>query len=106
MCIRDSSNSEQTRNTWQFNIRGLLLVTAEVAAFLALAKLVLPKNFRWCDMLPALQEMQIWELTPLVITATVLPAVFLGIHSRRTWRGYLLMGLYFWIPASLLSLLN
>ena len=96
---------DQGKFVWQFNIRELLFITFELAALLALAKVVLPRNFHWDEIWPALKGLQDWELTQFAVSTTVLPAVFLGLSRRQTWRGYLLLGLYFLISAVVLSFL-
>jgi hypothetical protein len=99
-------DSRQMDYRWQFNIRGLLLITAELAALLALARLVLPSHFRIEEIWPALTQLRNYEYTPLVVSTTMLPAIFFGLVRQRTWRGYLLLGIYFCIPAFMLAMLR
>ncbi len=92
-------NSEQEKNAWQFTTRRLLLVTTELAAFLALGRFVLPRTFSMVEFWSALTGHRPEELTSLFVSVTVLPVFFIGLARRRTWQRHLAIGLYFLLPA-------
>lgn len=98
------SDSRPESKVWQFNTRTLLLITAELAALLALGRLVLPRNFRFDEIWPALIGNQIYEILPAAVGATILPIVFFALGRRRTRSGYLTMGSYLLISTLALSL--
>jgi hypothetical protein len=99
-------DARQSEYRWQFNIRGLLLITAELAALLGLARVVLPRHFRFDQIWPALTELRNYELTPTAVTTTILPIVFFGLVRQRTWRAYLFLGLYLCVPVTVLTSLH
>lgn len=92
-------NSEKEKNAWQFTTRRLMLVTTELAVFLALGRFVFPRTFSVGEFLTALTGRRPEELTSLFVSVTVLPVFFIGLASRRTWQLHLAIGLYFLLPA-------
>jgi len=77
----------------QFSTKHLLLITADIAAMLALGRIVLswkPDHF-W----DGLTGMRPEELIPVAASLTVLPAVFYGLARNRTWTRFLILTVYF-----------
>ena len=93
-------------NTWQFGIRRLLLVTAETAVLLAIARIVLPRRALVDEFWTALTTLLPAIIVPAAASLTILPAVFLAISTRRTWRRGAALGAYLLVAAVGLSCLQ
>lgn len=87
-------DAEQGMIAWQFSTRRLLLVTAELAALLALGRVVLAGKFKGAEFWAALTGNRPEEIIPAAVSVTILPVVFLAIARERTWQRYLATGLY------------
>ncbi|MGI8980417.1 MAG: hypothetical protein ACR2FY_14410 [Pirellulaceae bacterium] len=97
-------DSEQGQSVWQFSTRRLLLVTSELAAFLAIGRIVLPASFSRAEFWAALTGHRIEEILPAFVSVTVLPVLLIGIARQQTWQRHLAIGLYFLLPSLVLAL--
>ena len=93
-------NAEHGMNAWQFSTRRLLLVTAELAALLALGRVVLAGKFSSAEFLAALTGFRPEEIIPAGVSVTILPVVFLALARERTWQRYFATGLCL-VPSAL-----
>lgn len=92
-------DSEPKKNAWQFHTRTLLLVTAELGALLAMARVVLPRRISLAEFWMGLTENRTEEMIPHLMTLTILPVVFFGLARQRSWKGYLALGFYLVLAA-------
>ncbi|MFN0021921.1 MAG: hypothetical protein ACKVP0_27045 [Pirellulaceae bacterium] len=90
---------------WQFSTRSLMLITAELAVLLALQKVVLNNRFSiaefWTALHPSMYQTQ--ELIPALVSATILPVVFVGLAKRRPWHRYAALSVYLLLCSLLLT---
>ena len=59
---------ENDKRAWQFNTRALLLVTAELAAFLAIGRVVLPRHLSMVEFWTGLTGNRTEEIIPALVT--------------------------------------
>lgn len=90
---------ENDKRAWQFSTRALLLVTAELAALLAIGRVVLPRRLSMAEFWTGLTENRTEELIPALVTLTILPVVFFGLERRHSWKGYLALLFYLVLAA-------
>jgi hypothetical protein len=97
---------EKDKHAWQFNTRTLLLVTAELAALLALGRVVLPRRLSIAEFWTGLTENRTEEMIPALVTLTILPVVFFGLARQHSWKSYLTIGLYLALAALAVAFLQ
>jgi hypothetical protein len=89
---------------YQFSTKQLLLITAEVAALLALGRVLISWHPRIAvEFWTAVNGNRPEELIPAALAITILPAVFAGLIRIRSWRALAGLALYLAVPSFVLA---
>lgn len=92
------------KSPWQFSTRDLLYLTIETGLLLAIARIVVPRNFSGADFLRGLTG-SFWfvEIIPIAVCTSILPVVFVGVLNRSLLRSCLASLIYVLVPSAALA---